>query len=472
MKVQAMAGRMGFWLGVFLLASWSCGWAESAEPPGSSRSAASRNPLRRSLIPLRAVQYEDPDLLPMLPEAEQEMDIAPPPTAPNGDRVIAPRRGQPPPPLEASPWGDLLDEYPAELPPPGPDGPIIGEYLEQYPLEGPPLLHSSHHWFGATNWYSSTEFYMMTKEELRTVAVAVDFTGPATPLRTLATDQTEFDFEEGARVTLGRSFGPAADSRVYALEATYWGLFEYTASSAISLLNPEFAATGAIETILGGHIGSPGFGNAQEQSIFERSDLDSIELNYRFWSLPLRDRLVLQPTGHWVQQSTPSQTRSFLAGIRYVNVFEVFELSSIGLDPAQDRGHLRVETDNDMVGVQIGLDLAERYAQWEWGLYGKLGGLVNMAQRRASLQILSEGESSEGSDRSAEDNLTTLIEAHIQTKYYVRPDVSLRLTYSGLYLDGIAGAVENASVVFPFSRFRISGGSLYHGLSTGLELRW
>jgi hypothetical protein len=469
-----MAMRTGIWLGVWLLAAIPA-WGQLSPQAGTRNGLGLlSNPLRSSTAAVQPAQYQDSSLLPELPESQQELQTAPPSRMPlpaDADALSAapqpPAAGTP-----ADPWEGVLMGPADILPPPEGSGTWPVEAYEQYPIGPSPVVMSSNQWFRGSNWYSQTDFVLLKDERIEGVLIAIDLTGPRAQLPTLSTDKAEFNYEEGMRLTLGRSLGPDAANRGRAIEATFWGLFEYTAAATLELTNPDLAAAGAIEAVLGPDIGPPGFGSAQRQTIFLHSELNNAELNLRFWSLPIRDRLVLQPSGQWVQQATPSHLMSFMAGLRFVSLDDEFQMASVGLEPETNRGNFSTTTDNDMFGLQLGVDFNERHPSWEWGGQARLGGLVNFAERQSHLAFVFEDDSVSRFDDTDDETLTALIQTELNAAYYLRPDLALRLSYNVLYLSGIGGALENSSLGPTFPQFTLTNSKLYHGLSTGLELRW
>ena len=93
-----------------------------------------------------------------------------------------------------------------------------------------------------------------------------------------------------------------------------------------------------------------------------------------------------------------------------------------------------VATDNDLLGLQFGGEVIRKRTDWVIGANGKLGGLINFADRQSTLVQTFDNDltnavnlTTETTDQTVNDEtMTLLLEANIFVSYYVRPNTSLR----------------------------------------------
>ena len=73
----------------------------------------------------------------------------------------------------------------------------------------------------------------------------------------------------------------------------------------------------------------------------------------------------------------------------------------------------------------------------------------------------------------SDETLTFLGEGSAYAAYYVRPNTAFRIGYDVLYMNGMATATNNLGIRGDgFAKFELTGDSLYHGMSFGLETTW
>jgi hypothetical protein len=270
------------------------------------------------------------------------------------------------------------------------------------------------------------------------------------------------------------------------LEATFLGGFEWESDHAIAgnAVTGFFLGSGSRAAFFSGT-------NAETLDTYLKSDLNSLELNYRIRTRPTRDSLALQPNGVWVRHNTAGQIRSVLFGFRGMSVNERFRLQSIdtgtidrdlsGAAITADivRGDYLVRTSNDMFGVQLGGEIYEQMNEWQWGVRAKAGGIFNFAERRSTIDTLRAADN-DGLDNDAnriaetrtEEHLAFITDASIFGVYNLRPNISLRVSYDVLFITGVALADENIGLGETFPGMSTTGVALYHGASFGFETQW
>ena len=330
-------------------------------------------------------------------------------------------------------------------------------------------IFSSGEWLWQGAWYTQQDVMMMLKSEPSIVALAVDLTS----FEAMSTTTNAHQFEPGARLTLGHILGRDAGNRDHAIEFTFLGLFEWAAQAELAAVSGNPAA--AINTLLGpGFVAVQGFSNADRQDYVYRSDLQSIEVNLRARSRLGRDSIVMQPDGEWVRHGDSGQLRSMVAGFRAIKIKELFLYHSQQQFFFLDTGDVSVRTENEMFGVQVGLDFVEQYSQWSWAARTRVGGLVNFAGRQSDLLIIRSQttfvDTSEGID---DEYMVFLAELDLTASYQIHPHMALRASYNLLFLNGLALAAENLGLnVNSFPPLNLSGNALYQGLSLGFEMVW
>ena len=117
-----------------------------------------------------------------------------------------------------------------------------------------------------------------------------------------------------------------------------------------------------------------------------------------------------------------------------------------GLINPETRGLYEVRTHNDMVGIQAGVEITEKYNSWNWGLRGKAGGFTNFADRESNIETLNGIDSR--SEKIDDTNFAFLAEAGVFVAYHIRPNVTLRSAADVIYVpSGTADVQRNLSAL-------------------------
>ena len=228
-----------------------------------------------------------------------------------------------------------------------------------------------------------------------------------TPIRNAFID--EFDWTEGARVTLGCLL-----NCTNGYELSYVGPFEWERQATLtsngnlqSLLRPSNGYTfDDVDT----------FFDADVQGLSVRSKLNSIEANYRWWA--------------WDAFST-------MLGLRYINLEEEYSFSSSGANGAG----LHFEgVDNQMAGIQVGADwMYPMGIRGHSGFRGKAGIYANLAERRSFL--INDGSLLVNSGASNTD-WAAQFEMGWFANYYVIPQLRLSAGYDFWWMTQMATISE------------------------------
>jgi hypothetical protein len=246
----------------------------------------------------------------------------------------------------------------------------------------------------------------------------------------------EFDFESGGRVSLVRRL-----DCLDAWEFVFTGPFEWTESGSI-------AGVGLDSRLSSATVNLSEFNNATFHSQSYRSRLQSAEVNRRWYG--------------WDVIST-------LYGVRYIGVQEDYQFNSTG---AGGVGVLTIETDNQMIGPQIGVEMLYPVGNWMTNLTVKGAIMGNstdvgvLLSNAGTVEINSKGDNLE---------FAALIEIGYYFSYQITPRAKVRAGYEFLWLYGFAAVPEQlanpidsgtGSSVGPVSD------SIYHGASAGFEFVW
>jgi hypothetical protein len=254
----------------------------------------------------------------------------------------------------------------------------------------------------------------------------------------------QFDFEFGGRITVGRQFDCLDGVEVSIAHFQEWDNYQQIVSPGGGLnsrfVSPFFGA-GAIS----------GFQNAVFQDLRYQSQLSSFEVNQRQFG--------------W-------DVASSLWGFRYINLDEDFLYRSLALG-AGGGGAYAIDTNNRLVGLQIGGDMAQPVTEnlWYRGKT-KIGGFANFSDHD-SVFVNGNGPTIRASDDSV--NFAFLAEVGFGANLQLTPGIALRAGYEFWYIWGLALAPEQIDfTVGPqMGLFHDDNGDMVlHGPSAGLNIVW
>jgi hypothetical protein len=219
-----------------------------------------------------------------------------------------------------------------------------------------------------------------------------------------------------------------------------------------------------------------GFDNSTRQTIDYGSDYKSFELNYQVKSRLRRDQLVMDANGQWHRSANSGFERQYLAGLRYMNLGETFDwrAEDIREDQAGTLGNdgvYLIETDNDMIGMQLGTGLTYQAPRWSLGVTCKGGIYANDATAVTSLNFTSDDED-DFSNHLKEDELSMIGEFKLQSRFHITPNVSVRAAYEMMFMESVALAPLQATFIPEFAFLNTTGDPFYHGASFGFESYW
>jgi hypothetical protein len=325
-------------------------------------------------------------------------------------------------------------------------------------------------WLRAGHWFTEAEFVMLHRNtaprQILTIDVVPFGNNLFTPIL-MSTETAGFGYEPGTRVTIGKFYGRDLDNRDRTLEVTYFGGFDWSAFYAVTASGNETLRTAVADD-------APGFQDAAAQSYTYESDLNSLEINAKLSSRLPRDRMVMEPDGSWYRECTSSWLPSYIAGVRWINAEEQFTFGAIGALPAQQLALYDITTQNDLLGVQLGLELTEQHCRWNWGASAKLGGYVNIVEQHTTYDAFIGTTTLAARDELATDATMTIgIDVNLKASYQIRPNLALKVGYEFIWLQGMALAPQQlefntaaAPVLRTGNHYFLDGGNI------GIEWVW
>ena len=263
----------------------------------------------------------------------------------------------------------------------------------------------------------------------------------------------DFSFEPGGRLVLGRQ-----RDCLEGWELTFTGMFEWEVEDERDHRAPYNNNTGAPDfytTLVPVDVDASSFLGAPYQYSRFRSRFDSLELVTKRWG--------------W-------DVISCTSGIRYIDVNEEFELYSIDTD--ESIGHLRMNTQNNAVGYQLGVDVY--YPVGRWTMEANLKGSVNANLARGQFRLENGGPWPDFGTLYGNDFTTVVFSGLVELGYHMNYQLSermkLRAGYEAIFLYGVASAVEQLRD----GTLRVNTGThadterwvVYHGGTFGLEISW
>ena len=367
---------------------------------------------------------------------------------------------------------------------------VEGEHIDIAPpgLPGPtgpnPYPSSSGYCWRDGSWYGDFDFVIWHRTLPRGgdfgVEVATNtqsgqntITGSGLNLR-----GNPLPLQAGARGTLGYLLERDPQNRDHSVEITYLGFNNWEGDDNLTARPALNGFTFALQPIPANELFT-GFSNAQQFLSNYRSDLQSLEIDYRVRNRPGRDQLQMGPDGFWSRHVVQGRTESMFVGLRGLSEEEQYNVSSINSNITGFAGNYRINTKNHLLGLQVGGDCYDVHEGWYWGIKGDVGLYCNFVNGFANVQ---------GTDPSASPTpLSVLNNASAQTAaffgelsfmagYDINDHLMLHAGWDLAQLGGLAMAPEQVSFTSrllsdtPFTR---NDGQIFlNGLSVGLDAYW
>ena len=247
---------------------------------------------------------------------------------------------------------------------------------------------------------------------------------------------SEFDFEPGGRVTLTRHI-----DCLDAWELTYVGQFDWFQSGSAT-------GVGLNSRLSSATLNLSEFNNATFHSQAYRSRLDNVEFNRRWYG--------------WDVIST-------MIGARYIKLNERFAFNSTG---GGGTGALGLRTDNDLFGVQIGMDLNYPVGRFYTTTVMKGGLFLNASQ--ADVLLVNAG-TTQIANSDDDVGVAAMLEFGFFVGARVTRNIRVRAGYEMWWITGVAVVTDQIRNPLTSSTGRhVNDGSdtFYHGFSAGAEITW
>jgi hypothetical protein len=392
---------------------------------------------------------------------------------------------QSPPSVESwfeSPHGDVQphsdvqskaatqDEH-YDVTPPGPQGPQV-------------YSSSSGYWWRDGCWYGDFDFVVWHRTEPRGGNFGVEVAENSSTQQNQLTGVglnlkgNALPLQAGARGTLGYFLDRDSDNRDHSLEITYLGFNNWEGDNSLVASPSLNGITFALQPIPANQLFT-GFSNAQQFFSNYRSDLQSLELDYRVRNRPGRDQLQMGPDGFWSRHVTQGRTESIFVGLRGISEEEQFNVSSVNSTLTGFAGNYRINTKNHLLGFQVGGDLYDVHEGFYWGFKGDAGIYCNFVDGFAN--VFGTDPSASATPLSVQNNATDQTasffgELSFMAGYDINQHLMIHAGWDLAQLGGLALAPEQVSFTTrllsntPFTRN--DGQIFYNGLSVGLEAYW
>ncbi len=310
----------------------------------------------------------------------------------------------------------------------------------------------------------------------------------------MGTRSPVFDVAAGYGATVRHYLHPAQENTDLFLEGVYFGFNTWREGRDVYATNRLSTSTGTGMATFGNLFtpyttdasgmfsGIGGFDRADHHQIYYESRLHNVEVNLRFVPRGRPDRMVLHPNGRWRRQCQPGIYGNYLFGIRYFSLQEQCNFLAEGqtdfynasgelTDQVDTWGTYDIDTYNEMLGLQFGLDIKYRQCTFEWGAECKVVPAINFAGQKSRIRASdpTTGTSFDIWLRDREDDVAFLGEVSLVGYYHLRPNLSLRISWDMMWAVGVALAAEQLKFdPNPTNRVNTNGVAFYQGLSLGV----
>lgn len=293
----------------------------------------------------------------------------------------------------------------------------------------------------------------------------------------LAINGSDAGFEGVPRFKLGRFLFRDQHNRDHTAEFIVFGGGEWSQRSQLDANPNNNRGTTTLFVPFETDHGNASFDGATSTQYDYDSRFNSFELNYHVKSRLQRDRMELEPSGHWVRRAQPTFTKSFLGGVRFFDLNEDLDWDVFGIDAdnttssAAESGTFVARTDNDMIGTHIGGSFAYESARWSFGAQTKGGMFINRMDVDTQFEVTNTNRT--GNTDLEEYNMAFVGEGSLIGKVHLRPNFSFRASLELLYATGMALAPEQVTFVpSGLPSINSNGYSVFLGGGIGFEGYW
>ncbi len=347
------------------------------------------------------------------------------------------------------------------------------------------LLESTGTWLRRGFWYAEIDVVVFDRiwrrDGLALMSQRVgtgtdDFGRPIALSNSLLLNGGQLGAEAAPRMTLGRFLFRDAKNRDHTAEFIVYGGAQWSQGGRLDANPNNNVGTTSLTVNPNVDRGNASFSGATSSQYQYDSRLNSFELNYHVKMRMKRDRMELEPSGRWVRRAQPTNSRSLIAGIRYINMNEDLNWSAFGIPDANTDGNLEtgnylVRSSNDLFGTQLGFTLSHDRARWSIGVRAKGGVFLNGSDVRSAFDVT--GNATSGSSDISSTNISFLTEGTVFAKWHLRPNFSLRAGLEGMFLTSMALAPSQLNFAPTSTAELISDGhAAFLGGSIGFEGYW
>ena len=355
-----------------------------------------------------------------------------------------------------------------------------GEELQPIPTQYemydiiPILTESSGTWLSRGFWYTEIDAVIFNKFwDRHTITYAIDsasgLINPQDTFRTLDLDGKAPGAEGCARFTLGRFLFRDLCNRDHSVEFTAFGGGQWGEQSNIT---SRFPNTQRLNVPFNIDLNNLSFDSAVSMDLAYASRFNSFELNYRVRNRMTRDRMLMDPTGEWVRQASPTLMTEYLIGLRYFDLTESIRWNAFDFSGAPDStGFYNIDTGNTMFGLQFGGGATYEQGRWSIGLFSKAG--VNLNDPTSNTAFNRTDVADSAFTTSSRDTTFSFIsQTGVVAKWHMRPNLSLRAGWEYLYVTSVALAPYQINFRPDENKVVYTGDPFYHGASFGVEGFW
>lgn len=383
---------------------------------------------------------------------------------------------------------------PAELPAPsdGLEVPLdLDELKLQDPSEGdlalepipteyegwdflPAFTASSGTWLRRGFWYTEVDAVIFNRYwNRRELTYAIDIGGgiisAQDTLRTLDLDGTKPGAEGNARFTLGRFLFRDTCNRDHSVEFTAFGGGQFLQEANIT---SRFPSAQRLNVPFEIDLNNLSFDGADSMDINYVSRFNSFETNYRVRNRMTRDRMIMDPSGHWVRQANPTIVSEYLVGLRYFDLIERVRWNAFDFDGAADTsGFYDIDTDNDMFGFQLGGGFTYEHGRWSAGISTKLGVYLNDVTSNTAF-ARTDMPNNDFTTDSRNTTFSFINQSDVTLRWYMRPNLSLKAGWEMMYVTSVALAPHQINFRPDENQVVYTGDPFYNGAVFGFEGFW
>ena len=357
-----------------------------------------------------------------------------------------------------------------------------GMLVDEFDLDEMPFEASSGRWFWNGGWYLGAEsmWVQRSRENRQRIAEDINVSGPVRLPQNYTTTGQPFDVSPGARVTIGKSLGRDLADRDRALEFVYYGgmnWYDYAGWNALP--------GGVIITPL--NLNAAGFNYASRYETTVRSDFNSWEWNYRLRRRLGRDQLVMGPGGEWTRHAERGFLPGIIVGTRLARVNEGFTLKSSRatsggvlppVPPSQFGGFYQINTQNWLLGLNLGAELISQNEFFYWGLRGRAAPAItfaSMSQSAVGVNTTTIGPTGRTSISDAASQVAAgfIGDMTVMAGWQVTPNFAFQAGWDILWAAGIATSERQLNLDNKDLHDIDAGGqTFYQGFSVGCYGSW